>query len=125
MVRDPLADADDPDLEAVLDALHDDRCRVIIQQLTEPRTAGELTEVADIPSSTAYRKLEQLTEATLLEEGVELRADGSHASRYEVAFREVVIGLDDDNRFTLEIERPPRRSDERLAELWSEVRREV
>lgn len=125
MVRDPLVDADDPDLEAVLDALHDDRCRLIIRQLTEPMTASDLTEAADIPSSTVYRKLEQLTEATLLEEGVELRADGSHAGRYEVDFREVVIGLDDDNRFTIEIERPARRSDERLAELWSEVRKEL
>lgn len=124
MVRDPLVDADDPDLEAVLDTLHDDRCRQIIQQLTEPKTASELTETTDIPRSTAYRKLEQLTEATLLEEGVEIRADGSHAGRYAVDFREVVIGLDD-NQFMIEIERPARRSDERLAELWSEVRKEL
>lgn len=124
MVRDPAGAGDAPDLEAVLDALHDEDCRRIVRQLDEPRTAKELIEACEDPSSTMYRKLEQLTDATLLREGVEIRAHGSHASRYEVNFREVVV-VREDGKLTVEIERPARRSDERLAELWSEVRKEV
>ncbi len=125
MVRDPLADADDPDLDAVLGALYDDDCRTIIEHLEEPRTARELVERCDIPRSTLYRKLEQLTDATLLYEGTEIRSDGSHASRYEVDFDEVVITRDGASELDVEIERPARHADERLADLWSEVKKEI
>lgn len=122
MVRDPLADDDDPELETVLGVLYDEDCRAIVQQLDEPRTARELVERCDIPRSTLYRKLDQLTEASLLYEGTEIREDGSHASRYEIDFREVIVTCDDDREFDIEVERPARRADERLAELWSEVK---
>jgi DNA-binding transcriptional ArsR family regulator len=124
MVRDPLAD-DGPELESVLDALHDEDCRKIVAVLTEPMTADAIAEATDIPLSTTYRKLDKLTEASLLEEGVEIRSDGQHASRYAVAFDEVAIGLSEDNDFGVEVSRRPRSADERLAELWSEVRKET
>ncbi|MFQ3320314.1 MAG: DNA-binding transcriptional ArsR family regulator [Natronomonas sp.] len=125
MVRDPLAGDDAPDLDAVLGALYDEDCRAIIRELDEPRTASELTERCDIPRSTLYRKLDTLTEASLLAEGTEIRDDGSHAGRYEIDFREVIVACDDEREFDIEIERPARRADERLAELWSEVREEL
>lgn len=125
MVRDPLAGDDDPDLEAVLDALDDVDCRTIIRNLEEPRTAPELADVCDIPRSTLYRKLEQLSAASLLAEGTEIRTDGSHASRYEIDFTEVLVVLEEDLDLDVEIERPARRADDRLAELWSEVQKEV
>lgn len=124
MVRDPLAD-DDPELESVLDALHDDDCRKIVAVLSEPMTADEIADAADIPLSTTYRKLDKLTEASLLEEGVEIRSDGQHASRYAVAFDEVSIGLSEDDEFRVEVSRRSRSAEERLAELWSEVRKET
>lgn len=125
MVRDPLAGDDDPDAETVLGALYDEDCRAILAELTEPRTARELLERCEIPRSTLYRKLDRLVEATLLREGTEIRADGSHASRYEIDFDEVVVTRDADVELEVEIERPAKRADERLAELWSEVRREI
>ncbi|MUV85052.1 helix-turn-helix domain-containing protein [Natronomonas sp. CBA1123] len=125
MVRDPLSDTDDPDLETVVGTLDDEDCRNIVRQLDEPRTASELVERCDIPRSTLYRKLDRLTESTLLREGTEIRQDGSHAGRYEVDFTEVIVECDDDREFGIEIERPARRADERLAELWSEVGKEV
>lgn len=125
MVRDPLADEDDPDLETVVGALYDDDCRTIMAELGEPRTASELLERCDIPRSTMYRKLDRLTEATLLYESTEIRADGSHASRYEIDFRDVVVSHDGDGELSVQIERPARRADERLAELWSEVKQEL
>jgi DNA-binding transcriptional ArsR family regulator len=125
MVRDPFADDQGPELQAVLDALDDPACRAIISVLSEPMTAEEISEAADIPLSTTYRKLDRLTEASLLEEGVEIRSDGRHASRYLVAFDEVSIGLSADREFGVDISRRPQTADERLADLWSEVRKET
>ena len=125
MVRDPLGADEDPDLDTVLGALYDEDCRDIVAALDEPRTASELVERCDIPRSTLYRKLDRLTESSLLYEGTEIRQDGSHAGRYEVDFREVVVTCDEDRTFDVEIERPARRADERLAELWTEVKKEL
>ena len=125
MVRDPSAGDDAPEVDAVLAALHDDDCRTILAELTEPRTAGELLERCEIPRSTLYRKLDRLVEATLVREGTEIRENGSHASRYEVDFEEVILTRNGDVEIDVVIERPAKRADERLAEMWSEVRREL
>lgn len=125
MVRDPLVADDAPDAETVLGALHDEDCRTILTELAEPRTARELLEQCEIPRSTLYRKLDRLVESTLVREGTEIRQDGSHASRYDVDFEEVCITRNADADLEVEIERPAKRADERLAELWSEVRREI
>jgi DNA-binding transcriptional ArsR family regulator len=125
MVRDPIADDESPDLQAVFDALDDPDCREIVSVLTEPMTAEEISDEADIPLSTTYRKLDRLTEASLLEEGVEVRSDGQHVSRYTGAFKQVVVGLSDDREFTVEITSSPQTANERLANLWSEVRKET
>ncbi|SEN96261.1 Helix-turn-helix domain-containing protein [Halorientalis persicus] len=126
MVRDPFADEDQPDLQDVLDALDDPKCRAIVRNLDEPMTAEEISEVCDVPLSTTYRKLDLLTEASLLRESMEIRPDGQHASKYEVDFEEVVVGLDDGDRtFEVGISRVPRTADERLRDLWSEVRKET
>ena len=125
MVRDPFADGDEPDLQSVLKALDDPACRKIIGVLSEPMTAEEISTATDIPMSTTYRKLDLLTEASLLDEGVEIRPDGQHASRYVVAFDEVVIGLTEACEFEVDVSRKPQTADERLASLWSEVRKET
>ncbi len=125
MVRDPFADDQSVDLQTVLDALDDPDCREIVTVLDEPMTADRISEEADIPLSTTYRKLELLTDASLLEEGVEIRPDGQHATRYAIAFEEVVIALSEDREFGVDIARRPRRAEERLASLWSEVRKET
>ncbi|AWB28108.1 winged helix-turn-helix domain-containing protein [Halococcoides cellulosivorans] len=125
MVRDPFADEDDPAVQDVLDALDDPECRTIVGVLEEPMTANEISEASDIPLSTTYRKLELLTESTLLTEGVEIRPDGQHASTYEVAFEEVTVDLNDDREVEVAISRRARTADERLESLWSEVRKET
>ena len=125
MVRDPFADEDAPDLQDVLDALDAPECRAIIRELDEPMTASEISDASDIPLSTTYRKLELLTEASLLSEGVEIRPDGQHASTYELDFKEVIIGVTDELEFDVSIARRARTADERLESLWSEVRKET
>jgi DNA-binding transcriptional ArsR family regulator len=125
MVRDPFADEEQPDLQAVLDALDDPDCREIVSVLEEPMTASEISEASDIPLSTTYRKLELLEDAALLFERTEIRPDGQHASKYEIDFEEVVIALTEQREFDAEISRRPRTPDQRLESLWSEVRKET
>ncbi len=125
MVRNPIASEDDPSAAEICSALDDPDCREIIRNLDEPMTAAELTDLCDIPQSTLYRKLELLTDATLLRESTEIRRDGHHASKYEVAFDEISLQLDDERSLAVTIDRPSRTADERLAELWSEVRKET
>lgn len=125
MVRDPIGSEREPSAEEISSALDDPDCLEIIRNLDEPMTAAELTSHCDIPQSTLYRKLELLTDASLLEESTEIRRDGHHASKYEVAFTEITFELDDDRTLAVTIERPARTADERLAELWSEVRKET
>ncbi len=125
MVRDPFVDGDAPDLQDILDALDDPDCRKIVRVLEEPMTADEISDRSGVPLSTTYRKLDLLTEASLLEEGTEIRPDGQHASRYVVVFEEVVIALAETRDFEVEITHRTRAPDERLASLWSEVRKET
>lgn len=82
------------DSESVLAALDDPDCRALLEATTdEALTAQELVDCCDVPRSTTYRKVEQLTEAGLLEEQVRLRKDGKHASEYRCAFEDVTISL--------------------------------
>ncbi len=82
------------DTEAVLTALEDPDCRALLEATAEEAlTAGELTERCEIPRSTTYRKVEQLTEAGLLEEAVRLSSDGKHASEYRRTFEDVTVSL--------------------------------
>jgi len=114
-----------PKAAEICAALDDPDCREIIQNLEEPLTASELSSRCEIPQSTLYRKLEVLTDATLLEESTAIRRDGHHASKYSVAFDEISLVLDEDRSLAVEIDRPSRTANERLAELWSEVRKET
>jgi DNA-binding transcriptional ArsR family regulator len=125
MARDPEAEESEPAADTVLEALEDPDCREIIRVLSEPMTAEEISAATDIPKSTAYRKLELLTDASLLVEGVEIRSDGQHASRYGVAFDEVTVRLDENREFEVELSREPQSAEERLAALWSEVQKET
>lgn len=125
MVRDPLGTEDSPELQTVLDALNDPQCRQIVRQLDEPMTASEISAQCEIPSSTTYRKLERLTDASVLSEHTAIRSDGHHTSEYELAFDEVRVFLDEQRQFEVSISRPAPTADEQLAGLWAEVRKET
>jgi len=120
-VTDPFG-TDEPEPEAVLEALDDPGCREIITGLDEPRTADEISEQCDIPRSTVYRKLDVLTEASLVDESTEVRTDGHHTTRYVADFDAVHVLLEEDRSFAIEVDRPTRAPEERVAELWQEVR---
>lgn len=87
----------DTDVTAVLDALDDESCRQILQLVADqPFTATEISERCDMPLSTTYRKLERLTEASLVTEQTRVRSNGKHASEYERVVDDVFIELGDD-----------------------------
>lgn len=88
-------------------------------------SAGEISETCDIPSSTTYRKLDRLTEADLLQEATAVRSDGHHTTLYEIDFERVILELESDHSLAVDIDRPADSADERLANMWREVRKET
>ena len=81
--------------QCVLDVLHDADCRAILRATGETAlSANEVAETCDLAQSTAYRKLDLLTDAGLVEERTRLRRSGKHASEYVRAVDSVVVSLD-------------------------------
>jgi len=118
-------DSDDPALQDVLDALDDPDCRWILGATDEPMTATRLLDHCSMSRSTLYRKLDLLTRASFLREYVRTGAEGGRITLYErdVTGVEFSFDGDDDGEFTVdvEIERPARGPDERLAAMWSQL----
>ena len=121
-----------PDPETVFAALDDPACREIVVALDEPMTAKEVSDRADVPLSTAYKKLDRLESASMLEEHTQIDACGHHRSQYVVAFDRLLVGLsgtegasNEARSFDVVVERTIPEPDDRLAEMWSAVRRET
>ncbi|MFP8952380.1 helix-turn-helix domain-containing protein [Natrialbaceae archaeon A-arb3/5] len=96
-----------PDLDAVISALNDEDCRQIISILEEPMTVHEIADKADLPLSSAYRKLDRLTEATLVSETAGGRRGRHQKSRYVTDFDRIAIALTNDRELDLDIEQSP------------------
>lgn len=124
MGKDSSRREENPPADAVLDILGDEPSRRIIEALSEPMTANELSEVCDIPLSTMYRKLDQLTETSLLVESTHIRKNGQHTTVYEPNFSTIAVTLDEDHELRFDIDRPLEQTtaDKRLEELWTKVR---
>jgi DNA-binding HxlR family transcriptional regulator len=89
-------DGSDPPPERVLDALGDEDCRLILDDLGDgAKTAGELERNCDIPQSTLYRKLDDLTETGLVGQRIRVEATGHHASEYCLTIDSVEVELAD------------------------------
>lgn len=114
---------DEPPIESVLRSLDDDDCRAILKVLHDPKSVSTLLEECDLPRSTMYRKLELLREAELVREHTEIRRDGPNATLYERDFSDITIGIDDDDEFTIDIDRPERRPEDRLATFFTEMKK--
>ena len=86
----------------LLGLLEDPYCRTILEATsTETLTAREIAERGEFPLSTTYRKLDALTDAGLLEEGVQLRDVGRNPSEYVRAVDEVRFSLGEDGGIEL------------------------
>lgn len=121
MERDPASSQDAVSFEAVLDALDDAGCRAILRETAELMTANELVDACDIPKSTLYRKLELLSQASLVREQDTINPGGGRTTKYERDFADVTISIDEGGDFSVTVERPPRQADERLADIWSKM----
>lgn len=121
MVRESASSQASPSLQAVLEALNDTDCRAILRATAEPMTATDLVDECDIPRSTVYRKLELLSDASLVHEQDSINPGGGRTTTYERDFDDVMISMDENNEFSVTVERPPRNADERLADIWSKM----
>jgi predicted transcriptional regulator len=89
--------------EVLLQAVNDEDCHAILNAIDQDaKTVKELSEECEIPLSTAYRKVNRLQQADLVEEKVQLGGPGSHANVYEQDFEGAVIFLDEDGEFSVE-----------------------
>lgn len=86
----------DETLDATFDALSDPDCRAILGAAETPMTTGELADACDLALSTAYRKVERLSETPLLEEGVRFDPDGDHAAEYTRGATDASVQLTDE-----------------------------
>ncbi len=120
-----VVEEDKPEIADVLSALNDDDCRDIIRNTDKSLSAKELIDKTDIPKSTLYRKLEDLSDATLLSESMKLRKDGKHTSVYTIGFERIILELNDERELEIEISRPRESPDERIESMWREVGREI
>ncbi|THE63055.1 ArsR family transcriptional regulator [Salinadaptatus halalkaliphilus] len=112
--------ADEQDLETVVGVLNDAGCRRIVAVLEEPMTVDEIAEATDQPQSTTYRKLDRLTEASLVTETTGVRRGRYQKARYVTDFDRVTVDLDDDRELRATVDRSPNRA----LGIWSNVRRE-
>lgn len=121
MEPNPATQGDTPALQAVLSALDDSECRAVLRETSEPMTATELTECCDIPKSTLYRKLDLLSQASLVRELVQVSPEGGRITRYKRDVTDVTISVEEDDEFSVAVDRPARQADERLADMWSKM----
>lgn len=127
MPRRSTVDDSPPESGVILDALGDDATRDILETLTEPMTASELSDRCEIPLSTMYRKLERLTDASLLVERTQIKRNGQHTTRYARNFASVSVELDAESNLSVAIDRPEETAtaDQRLEELWAQIKEET
>lgn len=90
----------------VLHLLDDADCRAILGATgEEPLSAAEMSETCDMPRSTVYRKIDRLTEAGLLKEGMRVRFDGKHTQEYSRRVDDVVVSMSDEGSIELKVSR--------------------
>lgn len=89
---------------AVLEALDDPDCRIILEATSaESLTASELSETCDLPLSTTYRKIDTLTEVSLLRESIRLHRSGKHVNQYSRNVEDITISVEDDGSLDISV----------------------
>jgi predicted transcriptional regulator len=95
-------------LESLLGALEDADCRAIIEATSvEPLTASELSEQCELPLSTTYRKLDELTDVDVLDEQIRISKSGQHKSEYSLQVEQISFVVDDGISLTVSHEQSP------------------
>lgn len=78
----------------VLSALGDKDCWAILTEtVEEPRTVSELCSACDIPMATAYRKVNRLTDLSLLNERIRVKPRGRNSCEYSLCAETIRISV--------------------------------
>jgi hypothetical protein len=88
-----MSDSVDSTPDGVLACLADDDCRTILRATHTARTAPEISECCDIPLSTVYRKVDRLTELSLLETRIRIDSSGRHPTQYQRGIDGLLVQL--------------------------------
>ncbi|WP_336037465.1 ArsR/SmtB family transcription factor [Halobacterium yunchengense] len=110
--------SEDSDPTAVLSLLDDEHARAILAAAsTEPMSASELSEACEASTATVYRRIDDLTDHGLLEESINVRADGNHHRVYRATFRRFTLELED-GEFGTEVEVQSEDVADRFTRMW-------
>ncbi len=84
----------DCDAESLLDLLGDEYTQRILSTIgDDARTGRELIERADVSKATAYRRLDDLRDAGIVESTMRIDPDGHHCEQYQLAVGELTISF--------------------------------
>jgi response regulator of citrate/malate metabolism len=85
------------EISEMLTALDDPDCRSVLEATGQDSlSAKEIVERCEIPSSTAYRKIERLVDIGLLREQLRISSSGNHTREYHRNVEHVGLSLGDD-----------------------------
>lgn len=78
----------------VMSALADKDCRsILLATAEEPLTVSELVDTCEIPTATVYRKVDYLTELSLLNERIRVKPRGRNSHEYLLQAEEVHVTI--------------------------------
>jgi DNA-binding transcriptional ArsR family regulator len=117
--------ADTDRIETVCEALADPECREILSELDEYRSAREVVDRCGVAKTSAYRKLDQLTDAGLVDERIEPERNGHHATEYRCDFSGILVTHETGKEFGLDVLKGSDSPDEQLASFWSQMSEEL
>lgn len=97
------SDTTRPEAAEMLSALADTTSRDILEATAgDSATVSELADRCDIPTSTAYRKVERLVEAGLLVERVRIRPESRNPWEYLLCRGEITLTIDGSGALSLD-----------------------
>lgn len=106
------------ELFAVLD---DEYARTILTATSaEPKSAKELAEECDASLPTVYRRIDNLSDCSLLEERTRFTDNGRHYGVYRATLDQAVISLDEEG-LSVAVERESSDPADRFTELWEDL----
>lgn len=94
----PRTRTDSPDLDAedLLALLGDDYTRQVFGAVADgPKSGAEVADATDVSRATAYRRLNDLKDAGLVDSDLVVCEDGNHYERYECVADSLCVTVDD------------------------------
>lgn len=96
------------DAEFLLDLLGDEYTQRVLAAISDDALSGsELIDRTGVSKATAYRRLDDLQDAGIVESGMRIDPDGHHCELYQLAVEELAISFGPDGfRVTVEYGEP-------------------